>query len=202
MRKWVRSCASRQGSETASWGAWGDAPREAAGPARVRLDCVSAFGSLAADAPSVKPQNAQVGMANGMPTVFTFRDILDAQAAAALLEAEGIECVLANEYLIGVAWTYSTAVGGVQLQVAPDRADEARALLEADESASLADVESALPAHRGDDACPRCGSDQVTLVRWSRYAVAAMLVVPLPLFIWRNRVKCGSCGNEWKPPGV
>jgi Putative prokaryotic signal transducing protein len=138
-------------------------------------------------------------MANGVPTVLTFRDILDAQAAAALLEAEGIECVLANEYLIGMVWTYSTAVGGVQLQVAPDQAEEARALLEADESASLAEVESEFPVRRGDDACSRCGSDDLTIIRWSRYAVAAMLFVPLPLFIWRTRVKCRSCGNEWKP---
>jgi len=138
-------------------------------------------------------------MANGVPTVLTFRDVLDAQAAASLLEAEGIECVLANEHLIGVAWTYSTAVGGVQLQVAPDRAEEAIALLGADESGTLAEVEAALPARTGDDACPRCGSEDVTIVRWSRYAVAAMLVVPLPLFIWRTRVKCRRCGHEWKP---
>jgi len=139
-------------------------------------------------------------LANGVPTVLTFRDILDAQAAAALLEAEGIECVLANEYLVGMAWTYSTAVGGVQLQVAPDRAEEALALLAADESSSLAELEADLPARKGDDACPRCGSEDVTLIRWSRYAAAAMLFVPLPLFIWRNRVKCRSCGNEWRSP--
>ena len=138
-------------------------------------------------------------MANGVPTVLTFRDILDAQAAAALLEAEGIQCVLANEYLIGMAWTYSAAVGGVQLQVAPDRVEEALALLGADESGALAEIEAELPARKGDDACPRCGSDNLTIVRWSRYAVAAMLVVPLPLFIWRTRVKCRSCRNEWKP---
>lgn len=140
-------------------------------------------------------------MANGVPTVLTFRDILDAQAAAALLEAEGIECVLANEHLIGMAWTYSTAVGGVELQVAPDRAEEAMALLGADVSGALAEIEAASPARPGDDACPRCGSDNLTTVRWARYAVAAMLVVPLPLFIWRTRVKCRKCGNEWKPTG-
>jgi hypothetical protein len=138
-------------------------------------------------------------VANGVPTVLTFRDILDAQAAAALLEAEGIECILANEYLVGIAWTYSTAIGGVQLQVAPDRAEEAIALLEADESASLAEVETSIPTLKGDDECARCGSNDLTMVRWSRYAVAAMLFVPLPLFIWRNRVKCRRCGNEWKP---
>ena len=138
-------------------------------------------------------------MANGVPTVLTFRDVLDAQAAASLLEAEGIECVLANEYLVGMAWTYSTAVGGVQLQVALDRAEEALALLRADESAALAEIENDLPARKGDDACPRCGSDNLTIVRWSRYAVAAMLVVPLPLFVWRTRVRCRNCGHEWKP---
>jgi hypothetical protein len=139
-------------------------------------------------------------MANGVPTVLTFRDVLDAQAAAALLEAEGIECVLANEHLVGVAWTYSTAVGGVQLQVAPDRAEEALALLETDESASLAEFESEFPAAKDTDVCPQCGSDDLAVVRWSRYAMAAMLVVPLPFFIWRNRVKCRNCGNEWKSP--
>ncbi len=137
-------------------------------------------------------------MANGVPTVLTFRDVLDAQAAAALLEAEGIECVLANEWVVGVVWTYSTAVGGVQLQVAPDRAEEAIALLAADGEASLVEMDADFPARRDDDVCPRCGSDDLVTVRWSRYAAAAMLFAPLPLFIWRNRVQCRSCGNEWK----
>jgi hypothetical protein len=141
-------------------------------------------------------------VANGVPTVLTFRDILDAQAAAALLEAEGIECVLANEWVVGMVWTYSTAVGGVQLQVAPDRAEEAIALLAADGAASLAEVEADFPVRKDDDVCPHCGSDDLITVRWSRYTAAAMLFVPLPLFIWRNRVHCRSCGNEWKSAAV
>ena len=41
-------------------------------------------------------------MANGLATVAGFRDVLDAQAAISKLESEGVECSLANEYMVGI----------------------------------------------------------------------------------------------------
>lgn len=138
-------------------------------------------------------------MANGLTTVISCRDVLDAQVAMAKLESEGIECFLANDNLIGVAWTYSNAVGGVEVQVAPDQASAARAALSEDESSLVAEIRDEMEPPQVMDLCPNCGSEDLVVVRRQRYAAAAMLIVPLPLFFFGTRVKCRACGNEWKP---
>ena len=138
-------------------------------------------------------------MANGFTTVAGYRDILDAQLAMSKLESEGIECSLANEYVIGLLWRLSTAVGGVQVQVAPADLERARTVLATDDSASLAAVlgeRSALPY---SEACPKCGSEDVRLIRWSRYAAALATLTGIPIPFWHTRVKCQSCGKRWRP---
>jgi hypothetical protein len=135
---------------------------------------------------------------NGFTVVASFRDEIDAHAALAKLESEGIEGSLANEHLVGVLWTYSTAVGGVQVQVAPEDAEAAASILAADDSDLVAEIEAEMPGQE-DELCPSCGSNALTVVRWQRYAAAVTLLVPLPLFIFRTRVKCKACGSQWKP---
>jgi hypothetical protein len=138
-------------------------------------------------------------MANGFATVAVFRDVLDAQLAVSKLECEGIECSLANEYLIGILWRVSTAVGGVQVQVAAGDLERARAVLETDESASLPDVLRETPPLAFSESCPECGSEDVRLVRGLRYAAALATLTGIPIPFWRTRVKCRSCGKRWKP---
>jgi Putative prokaryotic signal transducing protein len=138
-------------------------------------------------------------MVNGFATVAAYRDVLDAQLAMSKLESEGIECSLVNEYLIGVLWKLSTAVGGVQVQVARADFERARTILATDESASLAAVLVEKPALPYSEACPQCGSEDVRLVRWSRYAAALATLTNIPIPFWRTRVKCQSCGKRWRP---
>jgi hypothetical protein len=138
-------------------------------------------------------------MANGFGTVAGYRDVLDAQLAMSKLESEGIECSLANEYLVGVLWRLSTAVGGVQVQVAMADLERARAILETDESTSLVAVLGDTPAVPYSEACPQCGSEDVRLVRWSRYAAALATLTGIPIPFWHTSVKCQSCGKRWRP---
>jgi hypothetical protein len=138
-------------------------------------------------------------MANGFATAAGYRDVLDAQLAMSKLESEGIECSLANEYLIGVLWRLSTAVGGVQVQVAPADLERARTILATDESASLVAVLGERPALPYSEACPQCGSEDVRLIRWSRYAAALATLTGIPIPFWHTRVKCQSCGKRWRP---
>ena len=56
----------------------------------------------------------------------------DAQLARARLEDAGIPCMLANQEQSGLAPMFDATEGGVQVKVAADRAEEARALLESD----------------------------------------------------------------------
>lgn len=50
-------------------------------------------------------------------TLATFDSAPEAHIVKGLLESAGIPSFIHNEYLVGVQWLYSTAVGGVQVQV-------------------------------------------------------------------------------------
>jgi hypothetical protein len=136
-------------------------------------------------------------MANGLATVASFRDVLDAQAAISKLESEGIECSLANEYVVGMLWRLSTAVGGVQVQVGAEDLAKARSVLESDESHELASVPGL--AEAASSTCPRCGSEDLATVRWSRHAAAFATFTGIPIPVFHTRTKCRACGAKFKP---
>lgn len=56
----------------------------------------------------------------------------DAQLARTRLEDADIPCLLSNEEQAGLAMIFDASRSGVQVKVPADRAEEARALLEAD----------------------------------------------------------------------
>jgi DNA-directed RNA polymerase subunit M/transcription elongation factor TFIIS len=124
-----------------------------------------------------------------------FRDVLDAEAARGALAAAGIESVLADENVVGVAWTYSNAIGGIRLMVPEAQADEARELLGGDHASDLAHATGTTPepALR----CPKCSSADVYFETGRRRTAAFMLLMFLP-WIWPDRNRCRGCGHAWK----
>lgn len=130
-----------------------------------------------------------------MQTVGNYPDLASARVAQSLLEAEGIEAVIPDEYLAGVDWQLGTAIQGVRLQVRDEDAEEARDLL-------------AQPVPAEGEPCPRCGSDAVTPARWKQRIKALTLLVPIlapvivllwPLFaLVRPSMQCTACGHRWK----
>ncbi len=69
-----------------------------------------------------------------MITIATFDTLPDAYIALGRLQAEGIDCRLADEHLVQMDWLYSIAVGGIKLQVREQDAERALQILEADDS--------------------------------------------------------------------
>ena len=67
-------------------------------------------------------------------TVATFDFSTDAHIALGRLEAEGIEAHLMDEHLVQTDLLYSIAVGGIKLQVEPQDAERALAILAEDHS--------------------------------------------------------------------
>lgn len=59
--------------------------------------------------------------------VFTYPD--EAQIAVSVLEANGIECFLPDEYITSLDWFYTNAIGGIRVQVPDDLIDSAREVL-------------------------------------------------------------------------
>lgn len=58
-------------------------------------------------------------------TIATFCEPLEAQMFAGLLSSAGIKAWIADQHMIGMQWTLSTALGGVKVQVVPNDADTA-----------------------------------------------------------------------------
>ena len=67
-------------------------------------------------------------------TVATFDFSTDAHIALGRLQAEGIDGHLMDEHLVQTDLLYSIAVGGIKLQVAPEDAERALAILAQDHS--------------------------------------------------------------------
>jgi hypothetical protein len=63
--------------------------------------------------------------------------MVDAHIAMGRLQAEGINCWLADQHLVQTDWLYSPAVGGIKLQVDDEFADEARKILDTDYSGDM-----------------------------------------------------------------
>ena len=61
--------------------------------------------------------------------VASFSQPFEAHLARTRLEAEGIACVVSDEYLVRVDWLLSNAIGGVKLMVPAGEAARAREAL-------------------------------------------------------------------------
>ena len=72
-------------------------------------------------------------------TILAIDDLSIAYLAKGQLEAAGIPCFLANEYTVGVNWMYANALGGIQLQVPAEAAEEALAVFEGEETFAKSD---------------------------------------------------------------
>jgi hypothetical protein len=69
-------------------------------------------------------------MTDDLVTIASFSQPYEAQLARGTLEASGIESVLRDEHTVGADWFFSTALGGVKIQVRSSDVSEARRVLE------------------------------------------------------------------------
>ena len=65
-----------------------------------------------------------------METIRSFPDVMQAWLAKCNLESAGIECCLADDNMVRLDWGASIVLGGVKLQVKPEDAETALALLD------------------------------------------------------------------------
>ena len=125
--------------------------------------------------------------AEPLVTVAAFDTPLKASILASRLEAEGLECFVADAETIAAHGLLSGAVGGVKVQVRGSEAARASAIVE------RVAAEAARPP------CPKCGSTGVERRGLSVPATILMVLTLgiLSLFfpvVWR----CTGCSHEWK----
>ena len=146
-------------------------------------------------------------------SIASFDDLGIASLARARLEAAGIPCFLTNEYLVGLNWLYTRAVGGVELKVPTAEAEEARELLSQDFSAQdlqnlqewqeLQELNDEIPPEALElltppPSCPHCGSSDIQDNSLRRPLGALSLLTGIPLPFAPRWSKCRNCGKRWR----
>lgn len=130
-------------------------------------------------------------------TVAAYYDTASAYLARATLEAAGLQVFLRNEHLVGVQSLYATAVGGVEVQVFADDAQNACDILSG-EGLVCAGPEMA-PEPEEQAACPVCGGTEYGWRNLGRASLALSYLVGFPLLFTFKRKRCAACGHIWKP---
>jgi DNA-directed RNA polymerase subunit RPC12/RpoP len=136
-------------------------------------------------------------------TVAAFREPWEAHMFCSRLEAEGVPAFVVHEYHIGNAWHYSTALGGVKVQVCEERKEEAKSI---ERCCWSGEFRSLLESQFGaidDIHCPNCGSHE----HWKRrplpraviaVTLSSLFRVILPPIGWVYF--CNQCGTKFKQP--
>lgn len=124
-----------------------------------------------------------------------FRDMREAFAARATLEAARFECCLFDEVVIRLDWLWSNALGNLKLVVRSREADEAKQILD-EKTPEKFDVEGV-----GEYEQPHCASCGSMDVSWKELkkniACAGMLLLGVPIPINEKAWHCHSCNHRW-----
>jgi hypothetical protein len=125
-----------------------------------------------------------------------YRDFPQAGLAQSTLEANGVQCFLDNQYMVGVNWLYSTALGGIKLKVHARDVARANEILSSFKPGYVEGVDKEKLAP--ETTCPICGSTKITTKNYTRKFAAISLLFSLPLFFFLKRNSCKECGHKWK----
>jgi hypothetical protein len=126
-------------------------------------------------------------------TVATFREAYQAYLAKGKLEAEGISSIVVDEYVVGINWMYSQAVGGVKVQVAEADYERAAQILKEDYTKDI----DALDQEGPKDSCPKCASLSISLRPYAWWWLIPSLFFEAPIFFRRKKWRCNNCGAIW-----
>jgi len=136
----------------------------------------------------------------------TFTDPNNAHIVKGLLDSYGIECFLSDENIVTLNAMYSSAVGGVKLNVFEKDLNRISAILESENVTEEETTES--EKEESKITCPICHSANVafggsvkrkfglsTVVIFSVITSFLLMVYPFSL---RKAYHCFDCGHEFK----
>jgi hypothetical protein len=138
-----------------------------------------------------------------LKTIARFYDLPLAELAKLKLESESIPCFLQDANMVGIAWQYSFAVGGVRLKVPEEFATNAKEILNEDCSADLEFVEEEFPQPGKNEVCEKCSSPNLRVLDSRRKSGAWSLLVwwlflALPLIFLGKKYQCDDCHHIMK----
>jgi hypothetical protein len=137
-----------------------------------------------------------------LTTVAVFRDPWQAQVLLSRLDAEGLLAFAQHYHQISARWSYSYALGGVQVQVADCDVEDAREIIRLQrDGVYRADLLERF-GDLDEPCCPKCGGQD-----FRRRATAIQIIFSfLVLFLTGVLVppvlerRCRTCGALWKAP--
>jgi hypothetical protein len=134
--------------------------------------------------------------ADGAPVVLRkYRDMPEAFAARASLEAAGFECCLFDEVVIRLDWLWSNAMSNLKLVVRSREAGEAKKILD-EETPEKFDVEGV--GEYEQPRCPLCHSLDVSWKELRRkIAFTCLLFLGLPVTMNEKAWHCHACNHRW-----
>lgn len=130
-----------------------------------------------------------------------FTDPITANIVKGLLDSYGIECFLSDENMVTLNAMYSSAVGGVKLNVFEKDIDRINAILESENTQKeliIADEKDT-----GKIVCPKCNSANVSyggsvnrkFNYWHIFISFLLMVYPISM---RKAYHCFDCNQEFK----
>lgn len=124
----------------------------------------------------------------------------EAYMAKSILESEGIEVLLQDEFTVLVNGFYSNAIGGIKLLIPED--DKEKALEVLIHSKYINPPEEKTPRKeifplKNKEICPYCNSHEVTVSKQGgiSFVVSYLLGFPLPFI--KKAYYCFDCEKEW-----
>ncbi|WP_414577963.1 putative signal transducing protein [Anabaena sp. CCY 9402-a] len=123
-------------------------------------------------------------MVNNFVTVSTFSNYIDANLAKQLLESQGIQCYLANESTVNMAWHLTVAVGWIKLQVNQTDLEQAKKVLVSSEFEIEDSADEWLQNDEADDDIEKISWADETADRAFRTSVIGLILLFLPIQIY------------------
>jgi hypothetical protein len=96
-------------------------------------------------------------------------------------------------------WSYSTALGGVRVQVPEAFLESSKAIVKKIHSGEY-EAELSTDELKPDlYTCQKCNSDKIKAINWpwKISLIVLFLFIPLPLPYTRHLYKCESCSKTW-----
>jgi len=132
-------------------------------------------------------------------TIATYIGAWEAHLARTKLESEGIYALVLDDQTASINWIYSSAHGGVRLQVREEDSARAIHLLETTSKIEPALQQESPALDTTAPLCPACGSSNISRARFSLpVAVLSFLLFGLPFLFNRKLVVCTNCGRKWR----
>ena len=142
---------------------------------------------------------------SNLVTVIKFVYPHDVGIPRSLLESEGIDCFVCDEFTVGVNPFYSNAIGGIRLQVKENDARRATELLTEGGFINEKDLQEKTTEQKPFDGttCPYCGSLEIVKDKnfSNKISVIAsiltilMFCIPVPFF--RRNYHCMDCRKNF-----